>query len=259
MNGWIKIHRQLLEWEHFGEPSVVTVYLTFLLSADKDGRTDINLDGVAAATKLSRGTIKKAIAILVSSGEISREKYGVKITTTITKWSEYQMGQKLDQQDDALGQKLDQQDNALGQKLTPDRVKNCTNEGSKIDPTQYYKNNKNNKNNILNGARARMREEVMEDMMVETGCRSVGITAEQYITIANEIFNDWEFQDLPDSEWTKSHFLAVMRIKANVIKRNGTNQISGQSSDTRTKLNEDAVKAMAALKAESQCPAQPTW
>ena len=99
-----------------------------------------------------------------------------------------------------------------------------------------------------------MREEVMNDMMVETGCRSVGITPEQYITIAEEIFSDWEFQDLADSEWNKAHFLAVLRIKANV-KRNGNNQQSGNASDARVKLMQDGIKAMAALAEESRHPA----
>lgn len=72
--------------------------------------------------------------------------------------------------------------------------------------------------------RTRLREEVMVDMMVETGCRSCGITQEQYNRLADEIFSDWEFSDFPDYEWTKHHFLSVLRIKADKLKRNGVHQ-----------------------------------
>jgi len=255
MNGWIKIHRSMLEWEHFHEPSVVTVFLALLILADK-GKTEIGLDGLVSVTGLSKNTIRTALAKLVKSGEISRQtEKGQRTITTITNWNEYQVCQKLTHSTEDSVSKID---TPVCQKLTQGISENDTpayqklaQSISKIDT--LYKNKNNNKNNIST-ARARMREEVMTDMMVEAGCRSVGITPEQYTLIADEIFNDWEFQDLPDNEWTKSHFLAVMRIKAN-IKRNGQNQQTGNPGDSRAKLDQDAVKAMASLATESRRPA----
>lgn len=246
-NGWIKMHRTMLEWEHFKEPSVVTVFLSLLLSADRDGNTEVNLGGLMSLTGLSHNTVSRAIATLVKSGEISREKCGVKITTKISNWNNFQGCNPLTQ--NLVIPKNGNTKN--GASIDP---KNGTIIHPKIGSTIYNKNNnKNNKNNSLE-MRARMREEVMQDMMVETGCRSVGITVEQYKTIAEEIFNDWTFQNLPDDEWTKGHFLAVMRIKANV-KRNGQQQNNGNAgsgNDARVKLDQDAVTAMAALAAESR-------
>ena len=248
MNGWIKIHRRLLEWEHFKEPSVVTVYLTLLLSADRDGKTEINLGGLMNATKLGRHSVKRAIAKLVNSGEITRKKYGTKITTTIVKWSEYQMGQKSTQRN-----------NSLGQNPTQYRVENRANISPKSDPTKYNKNvEESNKNNILVDARARMREEVMTDAMVEMGCMSLGIDRGTYYQLADQVFNDWQFQDLPDQEWNKAHFLAVMRIKVNA-KRNEQRATNQQTGDPGDKLDRDAVKAMAALAESSRQPVEPTW
>lgn len=246
MNGWIKIHRSMLEWEHFQEPSVVTVFLVLLLSADRDGKTEINLGGLMSLTGMSHNTISTALSKLVKSGEITRTKHGVKITTTIANWNEFQGCTPLTQN-------LVEPKNGITQNLEGHSPKIWVPIHPKNGSIQYNKNNKNNKNNIST-ARARMREEVMTDMMVEAGCRSVGITPEQYTLIADEIFNDWEFQDLPDNEWTKSHFLAVMRIKAN-IKRNGQNQQTGNPGDSRAKLDQDAVKAMASLATESRRPA----
>ena len=253
MKGWIKMYRAMLKWEHFKEPSVVTVFLALLLSAERDGRADVNLGGLMSLTGLSHNTVTGAIAKLVKSGEITREKQGHKIYTTITNWSEYQdksLTQNLGERDNSLTQNLGEQEDVIHPKNgTGIHPKN----GSIIIPkngsTIYNKNNNKNNKKDISTTRARMREEVMNDMMVETGCRSVGITPEQYITIAEEIFSDWEFQDLADSECNKAHFLAVLRIKANV-KRNGNNQQAGNASDARVKLMQDGIKAMAALAAE---------
>ena len=144
MNGWIKIHRTMLQWEHFNEPSVVTVFLALLLNADKDGKTGITIGGIASVTKLHHNTVKRAIAKLVASGEITRQKYGSRITTTITNWSEYQSAQKLDRCEKSSVQNLDRYED-----------KNSTDIGTKNGPIQYNKNNKNNNKNIVVDAHAR--------------------------------------------------------------------------------------------------------
>lgn len=100
-----------------------------------------------------------------------------------------------------------------------------------VENTPYIKTNKEQLK--TNGeTRARMREEVTGDMMVEMGCRSCGITQEQYHRLAQEIFNDWEFSDFPDSEWSKHHFLSVLRIKAKELKRNAIHQPKRKSTVT---------------------------
>jgi hypothetical protein len=86
---------------------------------------------------------------------------------------------------------------------------------------------------------------------------AMGITPEQYRQLVAEVTNDWEFRDIPDNEWNLTHLLAQMRIKHNINNRNNgqrTNEVSGQQSDPRAKLNQDAVKAMAALAESSRQP-----
>lgn len=249
MNGWIKIHRTMLQWEHFNEPSVVTVFLALLLSADRDGKTDINLGGLMAATKLGRHSIKRAIAKLVASGEIARQKYGSRITTTITNWSEYQMGQNSTQSK-----------KSLGQNSTQYRVENGANISPKSDPIQYNKNNKKDKENIVVAdAHTHTHEEFIADALnglrVEQGCMAMGVTPDEYRQLVTEVTNDWIFRNIPDNEWTLTHLLAQMRIKHNINNRNnGNNQIAGQQIDPRTKLDQDAIKAMAALAESSRRP-----
>lgn len=237
----------MLQWEHFNEPSVVTVFLALLLNADRDGKTNINLGGLMAATKLGRHSIKGAIAKLVKSGEITRQKYGSRITTTITNWSEYQMGQNPTQSK-----------KSLGQNPTQYRVENGANIGPKSDPIQYNKNNKkDNKNNCVVDAHAHTHEEFIADALnglrVEQGCMAMGVTPDEYRKLVTEVTNDWIFRQLPDNEWTLTHLLAQMRIKHNINNRNnGNNQIAGQQIDPRTKLDQDAIKAMAALAESSR-------
>jgi hypothetical protein len=119
------------------------------------------------------------------------------------------------------------------------------------------------KKNIAD-AHARTHEDFMadalNDLRVEQGCMAMRISPEEYRQLVNEVINDWTYRQLPDNEWTLTHLLAQMRIKHNINNRNnGNNQYSGQPGDTRAKLDADAVKAMAALEAESRHPAQPTW
>ena len=254
MNGWIKIHRTMLEWEHFKEPSVVTVFLALLLNADKDGKTDISLGGLSSATGLTKNTIRCALTKLVESGEITRSFIkGQMTTTTITNWKEYQVGQKLIHQRKKGVSKID---TPVGQKLIHTI--------SKIDtPHIIYSKNNKNKEEVVADAHAHKREEfiadALNDLRVEQGCMAMRITPEQYRQLVTEVTNDWIFRNLPDSEWTLTHLLAQMRIKNNINNRNNgrqqTNGGAGQPGDARVKLQQDALKAMAALAEESRHPA----
>ena len=243
MNGWIKIHRTMLQWEHFNEPSVVTVFLALLLVAD-NGQTDIGLGGLAAITGLSKNTIRHALAKLVNSGEIKRQTAkGQRTITTITNWNEYQVGQKLIH---PTKKSVSKNDTPVYQKLTQSV--------SKIDT---HIKNKNNKEVVVANAHTRTHEDFMadalNDMRVEQGCMAMGVAPDEYRQLVTEVTNDWIFRQLPDNEWTLTHLLAQMRIKHNINNRNnGNNQIAGQQIDPRTKLDQDAIKAMAALAESSR-------
>ena len=259
MNGWIKINRSILEWEHFTEPSVVTVFLTLLMTAERDGKTDIKLDELMKYTGMSHNTVNRCIAKLVKSGEITREKKGQNIYTTITNWSKFQgqsLTQKLGECNDLSTQKLGEQEDAI-------IPKNGTIINPKNSTIIYNKNNKKDNKNIAVVADARVRTheefkaDALNDLRVEQGCMAMGITPEVYRQLVAEVTNDWEFRDIPDNEWTLTHLLAQMRIKHNINNRNnGQNQQSGNNGDARTKLDQDAVKAMVALAAQSQRPAE---
>lgn len=251
MNGWIKIHRTMLQWEHFNEPSVVTVFLALLLNADKDGKTDISLGGLSSATGLTKNTIRCALTKLVESGEITRSFIkGQMTTTTITNWKEYQEGQKLIHQ---RGKGVSKIDTPVGQKLI--------HTVSKIDTPHiiYNKNNKNNnKNNCVVDTRTHTREDfiadALNDLRVEQGCMAMRITPDEYRQLVTEVTNDWIFRNIPDNEWTLTHLLSQMRIKHNINNRNnGERQTNGSAGNSsRERLAREYAAEMAALTTEGK-------
>ena len=83
------------------------------------------------------------------------------------------------------------------------------------------------------------------------------ITVEQYRQLVQDIIADWQFRDLPESDYNINHFSSVLRYRVAAInnRNNGNNQQPGNTGNPIDKLDQDAVKAMAALAAQSQRPA----
>ena len=93
MNGWIKISRDIADWQHYQEPSVVMVFLDLLLHANyedswfrgirvKRGENVNSIRTMAQRLGMSTNTVQSALKKLVASGEITRTpfKYGIKTT-----------------------------------------------------------------------------------------------------------------------------------------------------------------------------------
>ena len=93
-------------------------------------------------------------------------------------------------------------------------------------------------------------QELFADGRIELAMMQHRITEEQYRQMVTEILADWQFRDLPDSDYNLNHFSSVLRYKVQNINRNGNNQQTGNADSIRAKLDADAVKAMAALAAE---------
>jgi hypothetical protein len=118
-------------------------------------------------------------------------------------------------------------------------------EGMKISHPSEEHITEEQKNNIDDDARTRVREEVMSDGMVEMGCMSLGIDRGTYENLAFQVFTDWDFQNLPDGEWTKTHFLAVMRYKVSDYKKSNNN---GQRDKRGTETGNGTVHTVSGFK-----------
>ena len=129
--------------------------------------------------------------------------------------------------------------NALGWNLTPGQMTNGSNDTSsqitcgsndssgqltappRVNGQQvtHINNKEQLNNNVDDDTCAHIREEfeheVMIDGKIELACMSYGITKAQYKELAAAIIAEWKFKDLPDIEWTKNHFISVLRYKVN--------------------------------------------
>lgn len=137
-----------------------------------------------------------------------------------------------------------------GGKSTPSRVENPPSQGLIIRPPMIITEEQEKNNSEV---RARLREEVMNDAMVEMGCMSTGISRDTYTRLTAEIFNDWEFTGIPDDQWNKMHFLSVLRIKAREAKRYGQNNNNrGTAAESREQRAANVAAKMAALGAAKE-------
>ena len=230
MNGWIKIHRKMRQWQHYKNIYVRIVFEDLLLSATAKPYTfdgiKVNAgDAVTSVatiqhnTGISKPIVIKALKALKESGEISHRLIGRISIYHVNKFCFYQL------------------------------------ESGKQD-LPHNKNIKNNNKNSVADAHARTHEEfiadALNDLRVEQGCMAMRITAEEYRQLVTDVINDWIFRNIPDNEWTLTHMLAQMRVKHNINNRNnGQHQPTGDPID---KLNRDALKAMAALAEASKRP-----
>ena len=145
--------------------------------------------------------------------------------------------------------------NSQGMKNShPKGMKISQGEGMKIShpsEEQIEEQKKNNTTTTCACAREKLVAELLTDARIELAMMQHHITVEQYRQIVKDIIADWQFRDLPDSDYNLNHFSSVLRYKvASINRNNGQYQQTG--NDIRAKLDQDAVKAMAALASRSQ-------
>ena len=99
--GWIKIHRQIKEWQHYQEPNVLLVWLDLLTSANakegwwhgrkiRRGELFTSVESIHQNTGLDAKTVRKALATLEASGEIKREATNAGSKITINQYNKFQ-------------------------------------------------------------------------------------------------------------------------------------------------------------------------
>ena len=228
-NGWICLHRSFKDWQHYGEPSVMVVFIDLLLSVNaKDGwwhghkcergATFRSIRTIAENTTLNPITIRKALAKLELTGEIKRIKIDQKHTKTIIcNFAKYQ--------------------GVSGASV----LKSNTQSNTQSNTKQQYNNN----NNIVvveYNAHARTREAVVNDFFsggisVESFCLNNHVTVEQCRSIAEAVVTEWELTGELTAHATLSderkHLIAQMRIKADALRAKG--QLLSEPFEVRRK------------------------
>lgn len=109
MDGYIKIFRQLLNWEWYTDGNVLRVFLHLLLNANFKpsrfrgltlpvGALVVSIDSLSASLGLSSQQIRTALKKLESTGEINKQITNKFTIITICKWECYQAETNTEQQ-----------------------------------------------------------------------------------------------------------------------------------------------------------------
>ena len=102
--GWMKLHRQMLTWEWFGDSRVLAVFVYLLLKANHalgrwqgievlPGQHVTSVAKIAEATGLNDMQVRRVLDKLKKSGEINVEATSKFSLVTIVKWGLFQDGE----------------------------------------------------------------------------------------------------------------------------------------------------------------------
>lgn len=101
MKGWMKLHRQLLEWEWYDDINTKVLFLHLLLTANyeekkwrsklvKKGERITSLQKLAKETGLSVQQVRTSLKKLETTGELTRKSTNEYTHITLEKWEKYQ-------------------------------------------------------------------------------------------------------------------------------------------------------------------------
>ena len=132
MDGYIKLHRKMTEWEWYSDSNTKTVFLHLLLEANfkptkyrgvelEAGQLVITQEALAVKLGLSRQNVRTAIEHLKSTKEITTRKEKGITVTTIENWAMYQCGHETEKSESTKEITIDQP--STNQRLTKQQKK----------------------------------------------------------------------------------------------------------------------------------------
>lgn len=138
-NGWIKLHRKILDWEWFTSPSTLQLFIYLLLRANKEdkkwrgilikrGQLVTSVSTISEETKLSTQQVRTSLNRLKSTNEITSKTTNRFTLVTVCKYESYQLYDEAEQQ-------------------TKQQALQQTNNKQITNKQQQLKNNKNIRNN----------------------------------------------------------------------------------------------------------------
>lgn len=214
-SGWICLHRSITEWQHYGELSVLGVFIDLLLHAShesrwscgvrlKSGDTLRSSAKIAEALNINKRTVLKALKTLEDSGEITRRKINQKCTLThINNFAKYQ----------AIN-------NFSGANEIPQSAPQTAPQSAPQTTIKQLNNIVELKENAREGDAERLVADLMaQGIHIEAFCKNERLTLDQCRSIAEAVVTDWELIDEPDR--SRKHLMAAIRIKAQAMRKQG--------------------------------------
>lgn len=90
MEGYIIIHKRLLEWQYYQNPNMVRLFLHLLLIADKEGNVNVTIQHLVDLLGIPTQTVRTCIKNLAENGLINKEtNKSVNKTSTLITICEY--------------------------------------------------------------------------------------------------------------------------------------------------------------------------
>lgn len=232
MNGYILIHRKLLNWQWYKDSNTLHLFIDLLLDANyedskfgfqviKRGQCLTSLKRIHENTGLTYREIRTSLDKLQKSGEIGKQTTNKYSIITIKNYDDYQ---NMDKQ-------------TANKRQTKGNIKE-------------YKEYKEEKEIIdSSSARAREAEWISEFLnsriQIQAFCMQNGVSEGEFGARAREVINDWELTGVTHSDETdfKTHLLSTIRIKLN----NGTTNANQRNyADDRQAEREQLARSYAA-------------
>lgn len=104
-NGWIKLHRSMLDWQWYRNPATKNVFIHLMLTANWNnepeligryevgkGQVIITYSGLVRALGMTRKQARDAIGHLKGTGEVTVENVGNALLVTVLNFEKYQEG-----------------------------------------------------------------------------------------------------------------------------------------------------------------------
>ncbi len=228
--GRIWLSRKILHWQHFGQPSYLTVFITLLLVANhreqwwkgvkvNRGETVISVKSLCKLCNLSNTTVIKVLKGLEKSGEIERtHMYHTNSKIKILNYIDYQAPSKV-------------------------KMKSFSNKSLTSSHKQDIYSNiySSSSNNIYIIDPEKILKKMLESgAMVGQFCINEHITVEQFKQLGEEVINEWKLTGVEHhtEREVRQHLLNHIRLIINKHK------LASDDMDARLRPLVDACKRL---------------
>ena len=212
-NGFIKINRSLLDWEHITEPVVLQVFIYLLLKVNhkakwhngkmcERGATFVSIRTMCDDLAMSPHTAIKALRTLEDSGEVVRTQVTQKLSKTkLVNYSKYQDFNLV----------------SVAKSATQSATQSATKQERKERKEEFNNNKERNAHEeILNW--------LVNSQYLEQFAMSEGITPELCKKLANDAVMEWNMLGTTHHSVTdaRKHMLDRIRRQVGIMRNNGT-------------------------------------